>query len=172
MKMADPEEGQTKQGKRIEIPLDQYFRDNYEGMVQMAGEFEKELGKERVLAIAERMNVERSVARLRRKLASVPHESLEDFVSYHDGIMGADFTRDTQSGEKVEVAPTKFVFVMRECHWAKTFRELGAADLGYALNCSSDFEYARCFNPKLRLARPKTLMRGDDCCEFIYTWEE
>lgn len=170
--MADQETRSDKAGRTIELPLEQYFRDNYEEVVRLAKGFEKELGRERVLAIAERINVEGTVARLRQRFLSIPHESMEDFIAYHDNIIRSDLARDTQSGENVEVGPSRFVFVMRECLWAKTFRELGAPDLGYALNCSSDFDYARCFNPKLKLTRTKTLMQGDDCCEFIYTWEE
>lgn len=156
----------------VEMPLGQYFSDCYEEVVQLAGEFAKELGKERALAVAERMNTERAVSGLRRKLDKLPHDTMDDFIEYHRGFHGTDFAKAAQTEEEVEIGPKRYVFIMRKCHWAETFRELGAADLGYALNCSSDFAYARCFNPKLRLERSKTLMQGDDCCEFVYTWED
>ncbi|MCU0861130.1 MAG: L-2-amino-thiazoline-4-carboxylic acid hydrolase [Methanomassiliicoccales archaeon] len=159
-------------GRKVELPLEQLFRDEHEGVVRLAKAFGEELGEARVLAIAERMSAEDSAARLRKRLEGIPHACLQDFISYHDRVMGDSISSGAQSGENVEVGDGRFVYVMRECMWARTFRELGAADLGYALNCSSDFASARCFNPKLRLTRSKTLMMGDDCCEFVYTWDD
>jgi hypothetical protein len=48
------------------------------------------------------------------------------------------------------------------CLWAQTFREAGAADIGYATMCHPDFSSAPAFNPKIRMSRPKTLMQGND----------
>jgi len=45
-------------------------------------------------------------------------------------------------------------------------RELNATDIGYAVICHGDYAYCQGFNPKIRLIRTKTLMQGDDCCEF------
>lgn len=59
-----------------------------------------------------------------------------------------------------------------ECLWAKTFREAGAADIGHAVCCAGDWANCRAFNPKLRLERTKTLMQGDDCCNYRWVLEE
>jgi hypothetical protein len=56
-----------------------------------------------------------------------------------------------------------------ECLWAKTFREAGASDIGYAVCCAGDWAMCQAFNPKMHLTRTKTLMQGDDCCN--YRWE-
>jgi hypothetical protein len=53
-----------------------------------------------------------------------------------------------------------------ECLWAKTFREAGAEDIGYAGCCYQDYAYARAFNPNLELVREKTLMQGGESCHF------
>jgi hypothetical protein len=58
-----------------------------------------------------------------------------------------------------------------ECLWAKTFRDLDAADIGYAYICHGDFAMARVNNPKIRLIRTKTLMQGHDSCNHRYVWE-
>ena len=58
-----------------------------------------------------------------------------------------------------------------ECLFAKTFREANASDIGYAIHCYSDFGFVEGFNPKIRLIRTKTLMQGDDCCNFRWVWE-
>lgn len=41
--------------------------------------------------------------------------------------------------------------------------------IGYSAHCFSDFAGASAFNPKLKLVRTKTLMRGHDCCNHRWT---
>lgn len=51
-----------------------------------------------------------------------------------------------------------------ECLWAKTFREVNAADIGYASCCYQDYPAAKAYNPKLKFIREKTLMQGHEYC--------
>ena len=41
-----------------------------------------------------------------------------------------------------------------------------------AIICCSDYAYCRGFNPKIKLTRTKTLMQGDDCCDFRWELED
>jgi hypothetical protein len=59
-----------------------------------------------------------------------------------------------------------------ECLWAKTFREAAAPDIGYAVCCAGDAAMCEAYNPKLRLERTKTLMLGDDYCDYRWVLEE
>ena len=59
-----------------------------------------------------------------------------------------------------------------ECLWAKTFCEASAPDIGYAVSCSGDSAMCHAFNPKMRLERTKTLMQGDDYCDYRWVLEE
>ena len=58
-----------------------------------------------------------------------------------------------------------------ECLWAKTFRQLNAGDIGYALVCHSDIGTVKAYNPKIVFNRPKLLMQGDSECRFLYRLE-
>lgn len=73
--------------------------------------------------------------------------------------------------EVVEDSPAALEYRVKHCLWAKSFRESEAGDLGYAIVCSADFAIAAAFNPKLKLAREKTLMQGQENCHFRYTME-
>lgn len=73
--------------------------------------------------------------------------------------------------EVVQDAPGVLEYRVKHCLWAKSFRDSEAGDLGYAMVCSADFAIAAAFNPKLKLAREKTLMQGQECCHFRYTME-
>jgi len=39
----------------------------------------------------------------------------------------------------------------------------------YRHTCCADFAIAEGFNPSIELTRTKTLMRGDECCDHLYT---
>jgi len=38
--------------------------------------------------------------------------------------------------------------------------------------CKPDFAAIKALHPSLRLERTKTLMQGDDCCDFKFIWED
>ena len=59
-----------------------------------------------------------------------------------------------------------------KCIHAEVFKKLNATEIGYKLICRGDDAATEGFNPKIRLIRPKILMRGDDCCHFIWKLEE
>jgi hypothetical protein len=73
--------------------------------------------------------------------------------------------------EIIEETPSSLEYRVKQCLWAKTFRESEASDLGYAMVCSPDIAIAAGFNPKLKLTRTKTLMQGHDTCHFLYKME-
>lgn len=74
--------------------------------------------------------------------------------------------------EIVEDSETAFEVEIRECLWAKTFRDADAAEIGYAAICHPDYAFAEGFNPKLRMIRSKTLMQGDECCNHRWVMAE
>jgi len=58
------------------------------------------------------------------------------------------------------------------CARADIYREWEAEDIGYLVECKGDFAAVAAQHPNLRLERTKTLMEGDDCCDFKFIWEE
>ena len=74
--------------------------------------------------------------------------------------------------EVVRVTPKEHVFLVKECEWARYFREKHTT-VGYLVACSTDEAFARAFNDSLRLQRTSTLMEGGDVCDFrFYVVEE
>ena len=81
------------------------------------------------------------------------------------------FAKHVLTVEIVEDTPQAIEVKVTECLWAKTFREMGAADIGYSLICYRDYADCQGFNPNITLTRSKTLMQGDDCCNHRFVWE-
>ena len=80
-----------------------------------------------------------------------------------------DFWENVLDIEVLENTENTRIQKITNCLWAKTFREAGAAEIGYAIWCYPDYAMAKSNNMKLE--RTKTLMLGDDHCYFKYTKE-
>ena len=64
----------------------------------------------------------------------------------------------TENSDKV------FQMKFTQCLPAKLWREANAADIGYAKECSSVDPMVKAFNPKMKGAVLKSLMKGDSFC--------
>lgn len=94
-----------------------------------------------------------------------------DFAAYADLVREpSNFGTHALTVEIVEDAPQALEVRVSECLWAKTFRELGAADIGYALICHRDYADCQGFNPGITMIRTKTLMQGDSYCNHRFVW--
>ncbi|MDE0306187.1 MAG: L-2-amino-thiazoline-4-carboxylic acid hydrolase [Albidovulum sp.] len=77
---------------------------------------------------------------------------------------------DAMEIEVIEKSETRFDFDVKRCRYAELYRELGIQELGALLSCNRDFALIEGFNPSAKLDRKKTIMAGDSCCTFRYTF--
>jgi predicted hydrocarbon binding protein len=78
------------------------------------------------------------------------------------------FTAGIES-QVVKVSEHEVVLHIKECAWARYFRERHP-QVGYLMACSTDEVAYRAFNENLRMQRTSTLMEGGQVCDFrIYT---
>ena len=61
-----------------------------------------------------------------------------------------------------------FAFDVTRCRYAEMYRSLGMEDLGALLSCNRDGSLAEGFNPDVELTRTRTIMAGDDHCDFRF----
>jgi L-2-amino-thiazoline-4-carboxylic acid hydrolase len=95
-----------------------------------------------------------------------------DFAAFNASMREpSHFAKHILTLEIVEDTPQAVEVKVTECLWAKTFREMGAAEIGYSLICHRDYADCQGFNPKITLTRFKTLMQGDDYCNHRFVWE-
>lgn len=105
----------------------------------------------------------------------------EDFARKANELGGNDLaafvsqmTPHPQTHTRQVVRSEAHVFEMKitRCAHAEIFAEWNARDLGLQFVCAGDDAMLDGFNPDIKLERPKLLMKGDDCCHFIYTMEK
>ena len=79
---------------------------------------------------------------------------------------------DARASEKHKFLQNSGMSYQDVGNWAKTFREAGSADIGYAAVCHEDYAACQAFNPKIKMIRTKTLMQGDGCCDHRLIWQD
>ena len=129
----------------------------------------RELGEDHFLDVLQKVAFEST---LKSREATARKLPCNDFASFTgSGSEPSHFGKHVLTREIVEDTPQAFELKVTECLWAKTFREMGAAEIGYALLCHTDYADCQGFNPRITLIRSKTLMQGDDCCNHRFVWE-
>ena len=72
----------------------------------------------------------------------------------------------------LEKSDSKLHFNVTRCKYAEMYKALGVSDLGAVLSCNRDAALIEGFNSKASLGRKETIMSGDNCCTFRYTFKK
>jgi len=128
----------------------------------------KELGEDHFLEVLKKVAFESALKAGQDTARQLPRNDLAAFTG--SGEEPSHFSKHVLTLEIVEDTPQVFEVKVTECLWAKTFREMGAADIGYLLICHTDYADCQGFNPQITMTRSKTLMQGDDCCNHRFVW--
>ena len=129
----------------------------------------KELGEDHFLEVLKKVASECALKAGQDTARQLPSNDLAAFnASMREP---SHFGKHVLTLEIVEDTPQVFEVKVTECLWAKTFREMGAAEIGYSLICHRDYADCQGFNPRITMIRSKTLMLGDDYCNHRFVWE-
>lgn len=61
----------------------------------------------------------------------------------------------------------RLLYKVKKCEWAEMLKDFDV-ELYDAMMCYSDFQGAKNLNPNFILTRTKTILIGDDYCDFCY----
>jgi len=144
----------------------QLLERQFMNFITLAKGLEKEMGKEKTIALLKNVSTEGQTDLGKRQASSMPDNSFAAYVGqFRSGY------ENTLTKEIVEDSETAFELKVTECIWADTFLKAKAADIGYAWICWGDYAWAEGFNPKIKMVRDKTLMQGHDRCNHRYLWK-
>jgi hypothetical protein len=160
--------------EKFEISYADFLKQVYEGRVAIIREFEHQFGKERVHEILSQYYGSQAVESSKKLVESLeePITSIEDFRKFIKSLDSRPFSMKTMNNEHPESPPGQAIRTTKHCLWADVFRELDAADIGKFMLCDTDFLTAEVFHSNIVLERSKTIMDGDDCCDFTYVWKK
>jgi hypothetical protein len=153
------------------MTYEQEFRWKYTEWVFLIREMEKELGKEQAHNIVRKARDRLHTDRYQKLFSNRESiESFQDYLIYTKDTENNPFSKARTVSNIVETSEA-YSYHVDECLWAKTFKELKAADIGELL-CEGAFHQVSCVNPNLKFHRSMTLMKGDPYCDYKFTWEE
>ena len=163
-----------KFNEKLDITYSQYIKDSMAGEVALERELERVLGIEKAHTILREWAGKRTVDGLKKYLedAGIKIHNFDDFKKHMDKMWSSGHVSKTHTCETTNDSSDRVTYKVTECIWATMMRELDAADLGQLTMCDLDFISASIYHPNIKLIREKTLMNGDDCCDFTYVWKK
>jgi hypothetical protein len=75
---------------------------------------------------------------------------------------------DALTIEVIDEKPGVFDFNVKRCRYAETYRAMGLGDIGDILSCNRDGAFCEGYDPRIKLKRTQTIMRGASHCDFRY----
>ena len=163
---SDSHKGQSQ----FEMTFEQEYLWKYTEWMYLIREIEQELGKEQAHQIVRQARDKFQTDRYKKIFSNrKPIESFQDYLQYKDTENNPLSKARTLSN--IVENSEEYSYHVDECLWAKTFREIGAEDIGELL-CEAAYHQVSRVSPYLRFHRTKTLMKGNPYCDYKFTWEE
>jgi hypothetical protein len=163
--------GKHKWESRFEMTYEQEYLWKYTEWIYLIRMMEEELGKDKAHRIVRKARDNFHTDRYKKPFSErKPIESFQEYIEYTKDTENNPLSKARTLSNIVETSE-EYSYHVDECLWAKTFKELGAEDIGELL-CEGAFHQVSCVSPYLRFHRTRTLMKGDPYCDYKYTWEE
>ena len=162
-----------KWGTIQNISLEEYFDLRFKDAVKYARLLIEEVGEEKSYEILDKHALEegkeigKGFMKDRKPLTS--KDDLSDF--FHE-LYSDPFWDKCLEIDYLDESEDCFKYNVKKCIWAYTFKKLGASDFGFHTMCMGDYGIAKGISPNVTLKRTKTLMQGDEFCDFTWYWEE
>ena len=154
------------------ITLEEYFSLRFEDAAKYAKLLIEEIGEEKAYEILDKNAIEEGKEMGKELMKNrEPLTSRDDLARFWKETYSEPFWEKCLEIEYLE-SDDCFKYNVTKCIWAHTFSKLGASDFGFHTMCMGDYGIGKGLSPHVTLKRSKTLMQGDDCCDFAWCWEE
>lgn len=141
------------------------FKFSYGYLVPILESMGKGLGKEKLLTLLEKASADGYTQMVNAMGKGYPNRDMKSFVKMMDAFMASvPIFQKALAFEVTEFTDKVYEAKYTLCLPAKVLREMNAADIGYALECSSSDAMVKAFNPKMTATFLKNMMRGDSVC--------
>ena len=127
--------------------------------------FAKEFGTEETYALAHKIICKDAAFSGKTLAEKYSGNSLNELLKVVQEVWAKDGTMDIKH---LSLGQTSLQFDVTRCGYAEMYERLGIRELGVILSCSRDFAFMDGFNPQIELVRTKTIMEGDNICDFCY----
>ena len=153
----------VRAAEKADMTYEEIFKMFYQEMIPQMKSLAAQIGKEKFLEMLMKASSEGAVRGVEAAYRDKPRDlatwmaDMRKPGPLYQHTLTYEILKDTEKEADIRIT---------ECLWAKTFRQADAGDIGYAAICHGDVAAVPAFNPKLKLDRPKILMKGDDECRY------
>ena len=74
--------------------------------------------------------------------------------------------------EEVGRSENSYAFNVVRCRYSEMYMAMGLGEIGDLLSCQRDGTFCEGYDPKLKLERTQTIMKGASHCDFRFTYED
>jgi len=124
----------------------------------------KNTGREKLVKELTKASAENAAQMIGEMAKDIPKRDIKAYAAMMEGMMATAPYNKAITYEVVEASDKAYVMKVTQCLPAKMWSEMKAADLGYALECSSGDAMAKAFNPRMKAVMPKNFLKGDNVC--------
>jgi ribosomal protein L12E/L44/L45/RPP1/RPP2 len=147
------------------MTVEDVFKFAYGSLVSVLKSMGKDIGKDKLLKLLEKAGAENYTQMVTTLAKDYPNRDLKSYVKMMDAMMASEpIYQKAFAYEVTEFTDKVYEAKYTLCLPAKILREMNAADIGYALECSAGDAMGKAFNPKLSTTLVKNLMKGDSVC--------
>ncbi len=137
-------------------------------IVPLIKQFSKQFGETKTIEILTKLSEKEAFDRGERTQDLGQYKKLdgifEEVSNWGDG--------DSWEIEVLEKSDTTFSFNILRCPYYDKYKQLGFEKYGVQLSCCKDEPFVRGLNPDIIFKRSKTIMEGDDHCDFRYSLDK
>ena len=134
----------------------------------LIGAFANEIGYDKAVDIAKEVIREKAISSGKALAEEYSGNSIAELSKIAKEVWAKD---DGLEIKMIKETEKKLFFDVSYCGYAQIYEKLGVKKLGCTLSCIRDFYFLEGFNPRITLTRTKTIMEGDDYCNFRYVAE-
>jgi len=155
---------ESKASENPGMTTEELFRFFYGMFVPVLQLMAKDMGRENLIKALTKASAENGALGMAAMAKDLPKRDIKAFAGLVAGMMGAPPNNKAFTYEVVESSDTVYELKFTQCLPAKIWKELNAADLGYALECSPSGAMAKAFNPRMKGLGVKNILKGDAYC--------
>ena len=147
------------------MTVEDVYKFSFESIVPILESMGKDLGREKLLRLLEKASAENYAQMVTAMAKDYPSRDMKSFAKMMDAFMaGMPVFQKSMAYEVTEFTDKVYETKYTLCLPAKILREMNAADIGYALECSPADAFVKAFNPKMKSTLVKNIMKGDSVC--------
>ena len=124
----------------------------------------KEIGNDKLNKMLQKITAENWANAIKMMSKDIKEKNIENFAAFmanllsnppYNSMIKYEVTEKTE-----KVLETKYT----ECLVSKIYKEMGATDIGWSIECSAGDAVAKAYNPKMESKNLKNFMKGDNVC--------